>query len=277
MNGSVTPVSGITRITPPMITNVCTPTMVVRPAANSFENGRSAWIAMRNPLPTSSRNRMHTATVPIRPSSSPMADEHEVGRRVRDLLRAAEAEAGAREPAGAEREQRLHELEARRLRDRPRVDPELDAVLHVAEELVRDDGAGEEHAERDDEVRPAFGGDVEHRREHREEEERRPEVLLAHHHQDRERPTRASSGPRCFGSGRLQPPDAAGAGGEQLALVDEVRGEEDHEQHLGGLAGLEVDRPDAHPQPGAVDLAADARAASGSSSAATPSSRNVYR
>ena len=35
-NGSVMPVSGITRMTPPMITNVCTPMMVVSPAANSF-------------------------------------------------------------------------------------------------------------------------------------------------------------------------------------------------------------------------------------------------
>ena len=74
MNGSVTPVSGITRITPPTITKVCTPMIVVSPAANSFENGRSAWMAMRNPLPTSSRNSMHTATVPSRPSSSPMAE-----------------------------------------------------------------------------------------------------------------------------------------------------------------------------------------------------------
>ena len=39
-NGSVTPVSGITRVTPPMMTNVCTPRIVARPAANSFENGR---------------------------------------------------------------------------------------------------------------------------------------------------------------------------------------------------------------------------------------------
>ena len=45
---------------------------------------------------------------------------------------------------------------------------------------------------------------------------------------------------------------------EQLALVDEVRGEEHHEQHLGGLAGLEVQRADAHPEARAVDLLADA-------------------
>ena len=43
-------------------------------------------------------------------------------------------------------------------------------------------------------------------------------------------------------------------GGEQLALVDEVRGEEDDQQHLGRFAGLEVHRTDAHPEPGPVDL-----------------------
>ena len=60
---------------------------------------------------------------------------------------------------------------------------------------------------------------------------------------------------------RIGEPDAAdvaGAGGEQLALVDEVRGEEHHEQHLGRLAGLEVQRADAHPEPRAVDLLPDA-------------------
>ena len=74
MNGSVTPVSGITRITPPTITKVWIPTIVVSPAANNFENGRSACTAMRSPLPTNSRNRMHTAMVPMRPDSSPMAE-----------------------------------------------------------------------------------------------------------------------------------------------------------------------------------------------------------
>ena len=43
----VTPVSGITRVMPPMITNVCTPRLVASPAANSWVNGRDAWSAMR--------------------------------------------------------------------------------------------------------------------------------------------------------------------------------------------------------------------------------------
>ena len=42
MNGSVTPVSGTTLVTPPMMMNACTPMIVVRPVASSFSNGRSA-------------------------------------------------------------------------------------------------------------------------------------------------------------------------------------------------------------------------------------------
>ena len=40
MKGSVTPVNGMRRVTPPRMTNVWMPMMDVRPAANSFGNGR---------------------------------------------------------------------------------------------------------------------------------------------------------------------------------------------------------------------------------------------
>ncbi len=69
----MTPVRGMTRVTPPTITNVCTPMIIVSPPANSFENGRSAWSAMRNPLPMRRRKAVRIATVPSRPSSSPIA------------------------------------------------------------------------------------------------------------------------------------------------------------------------------------------------------------
>ena len=46
-NGSEMPVSGITRVTPPMMRNVCKPRIVAMPAANSFVNGRAASTAMR--------------------------------------------------------------------------------------------------------------------------------------------------------------------------------------------------------------------------------------
>ena len=87
--------------------------IVVSPAANSLENGRSACTAMRKPdadeaagTPAIDRDRAEQPEL--------LADrgEDEVGRRVGDLLRVAEPEPGAGEPAGAEREHRLHDLEA---------------------------------------------------------------------------------------------------------------------------------------------------------------------
>ncbi len=66
--------SGITLVTPPMITKLCTPMIVVRPAAKSLENGRSDCTAMRKPEPTNSRIVASTATVPSSPSSSPIAE-----------------------------------------------------------------------------------------------------------------------------------------------------------------------------------------------------------
>ena len=49
MNGSVTPVSGMTFVTPPTMTNTCRAKTDVRPVARSFENGSRARVAMRKP------------------------------------------------------------------------------------------------------------------------------------------------------------------------------------------------------------------------------------
>jgi hypothetical protein len=54
-NGSVTPVSGITRVTPPTITNTCSASTAVSPVASSFENESVASIAVLKPRSTSSR------------------------------------------------------------------------------------------------------------------------------------------------------------------------------------------------------------------------------
>ena len=48
------------------------------------------------------------------------------------------------------------------------------------------------------------------------------------------------------------------------------------EQHLGGLARLEVERAERDPEAGAVDLRADARERAAAAARPTPSSRNVY-
>jgi hypothetical protein len=51
------PVSGTTRMTPPMMMNAWMPMIVVRPVARSFSNGRSARIAMRRPAPMHQQER----------------------------------------------------------------------------------------------------------------------------------------------------------------------------------------------------------------------------
>ena len=202
---------------------------------------------------------MQIATVPMRPSSSPIGGEHEVGRRVRGS--SAGSRARGRCPG------------SRRCRTRTataRAGSRWSAATdHGSTQLCTRSWTWEnswyamaapddEHAERRDEVRRALGRDVEHRREHREEQQRRPEVLLAHHHEDRHAP-REQQRAEVLRVGDHQAPDATAPGREQLALVDEVRGEEDDEQHLRGLARLEVHRPGAHPEARAVDLAPDSR------------------
>ena len=53
--------------------------------------------------------------------------------------------------------------------------------------------------------------------------------------------------------------DAARPDRQQLAFLHQVRRQEDAERDLGELTGLEADATDAHPQAGAVDVAADDR------------------
>ena len=55
MNGSVTPVRGITRVTPPTITNTWSANIALSPTASSVENESRASIAVLNPRATNIR------------------------------------------------------------------------------------------------------------------------------------------------------------------------------------------------------------------------------
>ena len=252
------PVSGITRVTPPMMTNVCTPRIVARPAANSFENGRSAWTAMRNPLPTSSRKHDDArATVPSRPSSSPMAAKMKSvdatgimsglpsPRPVPAKPPVPNAYRPARAGSPRSRRSATGRATCRRGPARGRT-----AGTRRTAPATNSTSAG-------DEVRGAVGRDVEHRHEHGEEQQRRAEVLLRTMHEDRDAPGEQQRA-EVLRVGQVQPADAAAARREQLALLDQVGGEEHDQQHLRRLAGLEVERAERDPQAGAVDLTADA-------------------
>src|SRR6188472_81645 len=73
-NGSVIPVSGTIRRTPPTMMNVCSAKPNVSPAARSFENPSCATSATRMPRATSARKSNSTAAAPIRPSSCAIAE-----------------------------------------------------------------------------------------------------------------------------------------------------------------------------------------------------------
>ena len=67
------------------------------------------------------------------------------------------------------------------------------------------------------------------------------------------------TGPSTAGFGDADRPDPEGGHSQQLAPLDQVRGEEDGQRDLGELTGLEVDRAEADPDAGAVDVATDHR------------------
>ncbi len=66
--------SGIKRVTPAAIVNVCSAIVTVRPVARSLPNVSSRSSATRRPRPISATKSSRTAAVPSIPSSSPNAD-----------------------------------------------------------------------------------------------------------------------------------------------------------------------------------------------------------
>ena len=75
MNGSVRPLSGISRVTPPRMMNTCMPKVMVRPAASRVEKSSRAPQAIAKPRPTMTANSRISAVEPSSPSSSPSAEK----------------------------------------------------------------------------------------------------------------------------------------------------------------------------------------------------------
>ena len=72
-NGSVIPVSGISRRIPPRMMNDCTAKPKVRPAASSFEKPSEASSAVRKPRTTKTMYSSSSAAAPTSPSSCAIA------------------------------------------------------------------------------------------------------------------------------------------------------------------------------------------------------------
>ena len=187
----------------------------------------------------------------------------EVGFRVGDHVRSALAESGADETAVGHSEQALDELvgPARRLvvlLGRERIQPTVDALLDVGEEQCREDGAGGEEGHADDDPRDLRGRDVEHGDEEAEEEERGAEVAFEDEDADAGDP-RDDDGAEVAQPREADAEDLRAREHELIAVGDEVAGEEDREEDLRDLTGLERQRSDADPDAGAVDRPAEAR------------------
>ncbi len=75
MKGSVTPVRGMRRVTPPMMTNACMEIAATRPTPTNAARSDLARAAVMNPRIANSRKSRMTAAAPRSPSSSPMAEK----------------------------------------------------------------------------------------------------------------------------------------------------------------------------------------------------------
>ena len=161
--------------------------------------------------------------------------------------------------------------------DRPRIDPRADAVLHVARRAgTRRPRRATNRPNATTRYDAALGRDVEHRGEHREEQQRRPEVLLADHHEDREAP-REQQRPEVLRVGER----AAGrCGGCRRAsssrLSTRYAAKKTTSSTLAASPGWKFSGP-MRTQRRAPLISRPMPGSSGSSNAATPSSRNVYR
>ena len=113
-------------------------------------------------------------------------DEVALGHR--HLVGAPAAEAGAEEAAGAEAEQRLHQLVAGAVLVGEGVQPDVDAGADVTEDVVGDERADGEQPDADQQPARPLGGDVEHHDEDAEQQQRAAEVALEDQHEDRQHP-----------------------------------------------------------------------------------------
>src|SRR2546426_1131683 len=75
MNGSVTPVAGITARLTPMCSTTLSPIITLMPVASSCPKGSLAWRAIRKPSQTNVPNSSAIASTPRKPHSSPIVEK----------------------------------------------------------------------------------------------------------------------------------------------------------------------------------------------------------
>ena len=195
MNGMVRPVSGMTRVTPPTTTKHCSATEKARPTASSLPKPSRTPSAVRRPRSTRSTYSSSSANRPDQAELLTEAREDEVALGEGGEVGPALPEPGAEQPAGGHAHEALGQLVGlRREAWRERVEPQVDALLDVAEDQVCEVGAGGEQHQADGDPATPLGGDVEHRDEQAEEQQRRAEVLLEDEDGEAEPARRRGSG-----------------------------------------------------------------------------------
>ena len=186
---------------------------------------------------------MMIAAPPSSPSSSPIAEKMKSVATNGMRVGQAHAEPDAGQPAGGEREQRLHELVALAGGVGERVQPDVDARADVAEQRSRPPSRRRRTARarrrrrrrgrwrcRASRGRSRRRAASEPRSRSNDEDEQRDDP------HEQQRAERARLGQR-------MPRNAAGRDREHLAVLGEVGGEEEHDEDLGDLARLERQPP----------------------------------
>ena len=154
---------------------------------------------------------------------------------------------------------------------RERVDPDVDAVLDVADGAGEEPGSGEEQDEPDEDVGEAVRRDVDEREEGAEEHQRRAEVADEDEHHHRGAPDDEERAEVLERRDR-QAHHAPGGDREKLASLVQVAREEDDDADLSQLGRLEGEGAEVDRQEGAVDRWSRCRAsAAPASSAIEPS------
>ena len=123
----------------------------------------------------------------------------------------------------------------------------------MAEQVVGHHASRGEQRQADHHPAEPLGGDVDHHQERRVEQQRGAEVLLEDHHADRDDPRGQQRGevtrPR-----HVHAQEVLAGAGEHVALGHQHRREEDQQQDLGELGGLNTEAGEANPDLGAVGL-----------------------
>ena len=170
----------------------------------------------------------------------------------------APADAGAEQVAVGDGIQALHQLEAAALGLGEGVLPNGDAGLHVAHHAVKGHGRNGRKPNGHHQVELLPRGHIQHDDEHGKQHQGEAEVFLQHDDDEGERP-HDDEGQKGGEARQPQRPHLPREHREHLAVGGQVGGDEEHDENLRQLAGLEAEAAEAQPQLAAAGLVADDR------------------